>query len=312
MQHRNPMSRRLLAALALFQPLLASAADEAPPADIPPALNFFTKMNAASARYTGSFGMEFDNSGAELDNQSFQLDAFLSQPVKLFGGYSMLPLFGYEANFLRPEGVPLGVPLGDEDLHEIQLSMFLFKMDSGSRWITGAWLNPSLATDFQSVSADDFFLDVAAAAGYQVNDSLIVGAGIGALNLTGDTAVYPGIGFFWSPSDDLSLSLYGPIFRATWEATDSWNLGFEVAPNGGIWNIDTAAGSRNIDYTSFRVGLGSSHRLTENLWLSYGGGITVGNSLNITNTEGSDLFKNTLDDIDQGFFGFVSLNLRSW
>lgn len=308
------MIKPLFLTLAAFHPVLLSAAEEpAPvPVPIPSSLDFFTKMSAATTKFTGSFGMDFDNSGAELENYAFQFDAFLSKPIDLFGGYTMLPLFEYEANFLRPDGVPLGIPLGDEDLHEIGLSMFFFKMDSGSKWITGAWLNPSISTDFESVSGDDFFLDAAAAVGYQVSDCLILGAGVGALNLTGDTSVYPGIGFFWSPTQDLSVSLYGPNFRAGWDVTDSWKLGFEVGPNGGIWNIDTAGGSRNIDYTSFRVGLGSSHRLTENLWFSYGGGVTVGNSLNITNTDGSELFKNTLDDMDEGVYGFVSLNLKSW
>lgn len=311
------MTKHLLLSLAALQPVLLSAgttpASTESDAFAPPeGLNFFTGMNVARAEFMGSFGMEFDNSAAEVDDYAFQLSSFLSKPIDLFAGYSMLPYFQYEANFLRPDGVPLGIPLGDEDLHEIELSLFVYKMETGSPWITGAWINPSLSTDFESVSGDDFFLDLAAAAGYRVSDTLIVGAGVGALNLTGDTAVYPGIGFFWNPSEDLYFTLYGPNFRAGWEVTDSWRLAFEVRPNGGIWNIDTAGGSRNIDFSSFRVGLGSSHRLTEKLWLSYGGGVTVGNALNITNTDGSDLFKNTLDDLDEGYYGFVSLSLKAW
>lgn len=311
------MTKHLLLSLAALQPLLLSAgttpaATESDAFAPPEGLNFFTGMNVARAEFMGSFGMEFDNSAAEVDDYAFQLSSFLSKPIDLFAGYSMLPFFQYEANFLRPDGVPLGIPLGDEDLHEIELSLVIYKMETGSPWITGAWINPSLSTDFESVSGDDFFLDLAAAAGYRVSDTLIVGAGVGALNLTGDTAVYPGIGFFWNPSEDLYFTLFGPNFRAGWEVTDSWRLAFEVRPNGGIWNIDTAGGSRNIDFSSFRVGLGSSHRLTEKLWLSYGGGVTVGNALNITNTDGSDLFKNTLDDLDEGYYGFVSLSLKAW
>lgn len=311
------MTKHLLLSLAALQPLLLTAgttpaATESDAFAPPEGLNFFTGMNVARAEFMGSLGMEFDNSAAEVDDYAFQLSSFLSKPIGLFAGYSMLPYFQYEANFLRPDGVPLGIPLGDEDLHEIELSLFVYKMETGSPWITGAWINPSLSTDFESVSGDDFFLDLAAAAGYRVSDTLIVGAGVGALNLTGDTAVYPGIGFFWNPTEDLYFTLYGPNFRAGWEVTDSWRLAFEVRPNGGIWNIDTAGGSRNIDFSSFRVGLGSSHRLTEKLWLSYGGGVTVGNALNITNTDGSDLFKNTLDDLDEGYYGFVSLSLKAW
>ena len=309
------MTKNPLLALAALQPfLLATGTAAAEPDAFAPeeGLNFFTGMSVAKAEFIGSFGVEFDNSGAEIDDYAFQFSSFLSKPVELFAGYSLLPYFQYEANFLRPDSVPAGIPLGDEDLHEIDLSLFLYKMEAGSPWISGAWINPSLSTDFDSVSGDDFFLDLAAAAGYRVSDTLILGAGIGALNLTGDTAVYPGVGFFWNPTEDLYFTLYGPNFRAGWEINDSWRLGFEVRPNGGIWNIDTAGGTRNIDFSSFRVGLGSSHQLTENLWLSYGGGMTVGNSLNITNTDGSDLYKNTLDDLDEGYYGFVSLSLKAW
>ena len=85
-----------------------------------------------------------------------------------------------------------------------------------------------------------------------------------------------------------------------------------AAARAGAGSGQASGGSRNIDFGSFRVGLGSSHRLTKKLWLSYGGGMTVGNSLNITNTDGSDLYKNTLDDLDEGYYGFVSLSLKAW
>jgi hypothetical protein len=48
------------------------------------------------------------------------------------------------------------------------------------------------------------------------------------------------------------------------------------------------------------------------MWLTYGGGVTVGNALNITSTDGSDLYKNRLDDLDTGFYGFLSLSLKAW
>jgi hypothetical protein len=306
------MNRHLAAALILSSPLAPGATAEGDGFTPPSGLNFFTGMNVARVDAIASSGMSFDNSPAEIENFTFEVGAILSRPVECFAGYSMLPFFRYEANFLRPDGVPAGIPLGDEDLHEIDFSLFLYKMEAGSRWLSGAWINPSLATDFESLSGDDFFLDLAGGAGYRVSDQLIVGAGIGALNLTGDTAVYPGIGFLWSPREDLFVAFYGPNFRAGWEATDAWRLGFEVRPNGGIWNIDSAGGSRNIDFSSFRVGLGSSHRLTEKMWLTYGGGVTVGNALNITSTDGSDLYKNRLDDLDTGFYGFLSLSLKAW
>lgn len=306
------MSRYLAAALLLSSPLCHGSTTE--DGGIAPAkrIDFFTGMNVARFEAITSAGMSFDNSNAEIEHSAFETGLVLSRPFEWLGGYSMLPFLRYEATFLRPEGVPAGIPLADEDLHEIDLSLFLFKKEAGSRWLSGAWINPSLASDFQSLSGDDFFLDLAGGAGYRFSDQLVVGAGVAALNLTGDTAVFPGIGFFWTPREDLFVALYGPKFRAGWELTDAWRLGFEVRPNGGIWNIDSAAGSRNIDFRSFRLGLGSSHRIHEKIWLTYGGGITAGNALNITNNDGSRLYSNTLDDLDSGFYGFLSLGINAW
>ena len=302
-------------ALAAAFPLLLSAGE--PPAVTTPletdgGLDFMSALNAAEFEIVGSFGMDFDNSTGGIDNTSVEAGAFLTRPIDLFAGYKFIPYLELDADFLRPDDIVPAIPLGDEDLYEIDLSLVFYKMDSVSPWISGVWINPSLSSDFDSISGDDFFLDVAAFGGYKMSDTFILGVGAGALNVTGDMAVYPGIGFSWNPTEDFYAILYGPNFRAAWEISDSWRLGFEVRPNGGIWNIDTVAGSRNLDYSSYRTGLTSSHRLTEKLWLAFGGGVTLGNSFNIQNTDGSDLYKNQLDDLDTGYYGFIALNVKAW
>ncbi|WP_193211021.1 DUF6268 family outer membrane beta-barrel protein [Luteolibacter marinus] len=306
------MKKLITLTVAALHPLLLSANEPDPVLPPSEGLDFMSALNAAQVRAIGSFGMDFDNSVGGIDDTTFEAGSFLSKPIDLFAGYDFLAYFNYEAHFLRPDGTLPGIPLQDEDLHEIDLSMFIYKMTQDSPWITGAWINPSLATDFDSVSGDDFFLDVAGFAGYRFSETFLFGAGVGALNVTGDTAVYPGFGFVWNPCDEILAVLYGANFRVGWEPVSSWRLGFEVRPNGGIWNIDTAAGSRNIDFTSFRVGLTSSHRLTDRLWFSYGGGVTTGNTLNITNTRGSNLYQNQLDDLDSGYYGFLALDLKAW
>lgn len=274
--------------------------------------DFVSRLNLARIEVIGSGGMDFESSPARIDDLTLEFGTFLAKPIELFDGVSMLPYLRYESHWLRPEQVPAGIPLEDEHLQQIDLPLFFYHMRPGSRWISGAWIAPSLASDFESLSDDDFFLNAAAGTGYRFNDRLFVAAAVGALNLTGDSAVFPGIGFFWSPADDCFVALFGPNFRAAWEPTDSWRLAFEMRPNGGIWNIDTAAGSQNLDFRSFRVGLNSSHRLSTHLWLTYGGGITAGNRLDITNTNGSELHPNALGELDQGFYGFLSLGLRAW
>ena len=311
-----PPKRPIVAIVAasLLAPLGAGEPDLVSPVAPPPVTGFdLTKfLNAAEATYVGSFGMDFDNSAGGLDAHAFQASAFLSKPIDLFAGWELIPQISYEAMLLATDGPAPSLLVGDEDLHEIELSLFLLNMDDRTPWIYGAWVNPALATDFQGMGGDDFFLDAAGAVGYRFSDRFIGGIGFGALNLTGDAAFYPGAGFFWQPDDATFVALYGPNFRATRDVTAKWRVGIEIRPNGGIWNTDTALGSMNIDYSNFRAGLTSSHHLAGDLWFSYGGGMTFGGSLNVTTPDGSKIFQNQLDDLESGFYGFVGLDLKSW
>lgn len=307
-----PMKPRLAIVLLLSLFRLHAEAPKPEAWDGERGSDFVSRLNLARIEVISSGGMDFENSSAQIDDLTLEFGTFLAKPIELFDGVSMLPYLRYESHWLQPDAVPAGIPLEDEHLQQIDLPLFFYSMQPGSRWIRGAWIAPSIASDFESVSGDDFFLNAAAGAGYRFSDRLFVAAAVGALNLTGDSAIFPGIGFFWSPADDCFLALFGPNFRAAWEPTDSWRLAFEMRPNGGIWNIDNAAGSQNIDFRSFRIGLASSHRLSTHLWLTYGGGITAGNRLEITNTDGSELHPNALGELDQGFYGFLSLGLRAW
>ncbi len=309
------MSKNLRYRLAALSLLTASAFAGEPVPTAPIASSGFdiTKfIDAAEVKYVGSFDMDFENSVGDLETHAFQASAFLSRPINLVADWQLIPEFSYEAMLLTSDGPVPSLILRDEDLHEIELSFYLLRMKDTSPWIYGAWINPALATDFQGISGDDFFLDVAGAVGYRVNDRLVVGAGVAGTNLTGDAGAYAGPGFFWQPTDQTLVALYGPNFRATHDLTPKWRVGVEARPNGGIWNIDTALGSANIDYTNFRAGLTSSHNLAGDLWLSYGAGMTFGGTINVTTTEGSKVFQNQLDDLESGLYGFVSLDLKSW
>ena len=307
------LSRRLAALPLLTAAAFAGEPVASPPVVVPASTRFdLTQLfSAAEVKYVGSFDMDFENSVGDLDAQAFQASAFLSKPLH-FGDWQFIPQFSYEAMLMSTSGPVPSFILRDEDLHEIEFSLFFIRMKDTSPWVYGAWINPALATDFQGISGDDFFLDAAGAVGYQVNDHLLIGGGAGALNITGDTTFVAGPGFAWQPNDKTLVALYGPNFRAIYDVTPKWRVGFEVRPNGGIWNIDTALGSANIDYNNYRAGLTSSHNLTGDLWLSYGAGMTFGGEINVTTTDGSKVFQNQLDDLESGFYGFVGLELKSW
>lgn len=307
----------ILACLLSAAPLIAgdeiAASDENKPFAPEPGLNFLSALNAAQIEFGVNLGMDFDNSAAGLDAYSAEFFTFLGRPLSLPGGFDMLTAFQYESMLLRPDTSIPNFPLGDEDLHELELHFALYRYTKENPWVYGAWINPSLSTDFQSISGDDFFLNVAGGVGYQFSDAFTLGIGVGGFNLTGDSRIYPGIAFVWNPCPEIFVTLFGPNFIAAREMSDSWRVGFEVRPVGGIWNYSADLGqSQNIDFRSYRAGLYSNHRLTEKLWLGVGVGITTGNKLSITNPEGSDLQKNTLGKLDSGLYAGVSLNLKAW
>ncbi|MEK7949079.1 DUF6268 family outer membrane beta-barrel protein [Luteolibacter soli] len=305
--------RHLLALPFLTAAAFAGELAHTPVASAPSSGFDLSKLiNAAEVKYVGSFDMDFENSVGAVDAQAFQASAFLSQPIHFAGDWQFIPQFSYEAMLLSTSGPIPSIILRDEDLHEIEFSLYFVHMNDTSPWIYGAWLNPSLASDFQGISGHDFFFDAAGAVGYKVNDHLVIGGGAGALNISGDTTFFAGPGFAWEPNDRTLVALYGPNFKATYDVTPKWRVGFEVRPNGGIWNIDTALGDANIDYSNFRAGLTSSHNITGDLWLSYGAGMTFGGEINVTTMEGTKPFQNQLDDLESGFYGFAGLELRTW
>ncbi|MCF7675190.1 MAG: hypothetical protein K9M97_07585 [Akkermansiaceae bacterium] len=61
--------------------------------------------------------------------------------------------------------------------------------------------------------------------------------------------------------------------------------------------------------TDHRLGLYASRRLINNVWLTVGAGITLGNELDYATASGTDLL-NT--DPDSAFFGVVSLRVKAW
>lgn len=257
---------------------------------------------------TGEMDMGGDNGSLEVTR--FEVRSFLSRPVSFADGWLILPLAEYKLTGLSFDDTPAAFPIHDEDLHSLSLSSYFMSMREGSPWIFGGWARAELASDFQQIDGDDFTFDLAAGAGYRFNKCFTLMAGVAVINLNGDASFYPGINFDWIISDQLRAGLYGPTFTVEYAPTDEWLFTFRGDPGGGVWNVSDDNGqSRSIDLTSYGLGLYASRRLTGQLWLSVGGGVTVGNSLDYTKPHGGTILGR---DPDEGLFGLVSLRLKAW
>lgn len=271
-------------------------------------LSFFDAFRVSGY---GNFGMEFDNSAVELDAYQAELFTFLSKPIT-FGDFSLLPAFRYEGTFLRYDGASPFFPVGDEDLHSLELQLYMLHMKQGSPWIYGAWIQPSLSTDFDHINSDDIFLDLAVGVGYKFSERLYVGAGAAGLDLFGDASLMPGVGFIWMPTDDIMVRFLGPAFVAEWEATEDWKFGLDVRSAGGVWNIDDKNQSRTLDFTSWRAGLHAQRRLFDTWWLEGGAGFTFANEIELKTPGGLGLYENALGDLDEGVYGYLAVKKAVW
>lgn len=260
----------------------------------------------------GAFDMEFDKSLGELDVWQVELQSFLSKPISFGNGLTFLPTFRYEGTFLRYDGTLPGFPLKDEDLHSLELPLYLIHTTPSSPWICGAYLRPALSTDFQHVDSDDIFVDAAIGAGYKFSNSFYLGGGLAIQDAFGNEELIPGIAFLWTPREDITLQLLGPVFTAEWKATPDWKLSVDVRAAGGAWNIDDNHQSRTIDFTSYRAGLHVHRRLMDTWWLEGGAGITFANEMDLKTSSGLGLNEAVLGDLDEGVYGYLAVRKEVW
>lgn len=276
----------------------------APTGSFTPAVDVFR----AAAIQTG--GMDIDGTDGDLAVTRFEFRAILSQPNDLFNGLMVVPMISYSTTMLDFDGTAGGFPIQDEDLHSIALSAFFIKGISNSKWFAAGWTRAEMATDFQHINGDDFDFDIAGGLGYRFNERFTMGFGAVALSLNGDTRIIPGIGFDWTPYENVRVGLYGPNFVASYSPNDQWEFSVRGVPGGGDWNIrDNAGDSRTIDLTSYRIGLHAKRHITNELWLGAGVGMTVANEIELRDPSGGNSFNR---DLDGSLFGEVTLSLHRW
>jgi hypothetical protein len=267
-------------------------------------------LDAAALRFTHADEMDLDDEAGGLSVSRLQLFSVLSKPIRPIEGLMILPTFEYKLTSLDFDGVASGFPIRDEDLHSVNLSAIALSMRDDTPWVWGAFAQAKMNSDFQHIDGDDFTFDVAGGLGYRFSSNFVFGVGGAVTNFNGSERFFPGINFDWIVNDSLRIGAYGPIFLATYNLSDDWQLNLRGESGGGIWNItDDGGRSHSIDLRSYNLSLIASRRLSGNLWLNAGGGFTFGNEVRLTRTSGDKLFT---DDLDSGLFGTVSLTMRAW
>ncbi|MEY4244340.1 MAG: hypothetical protein RLZZ245_1925 [Verrucomicrobiota bacterium] len=286
---------------ALFLGSILSAAAAEP---------LLTEFETARSTFTHSAEMDFDPGQGSLRVSKFEIRSLLSRPITPLDGLKIIPMAEYRLTDLDFDGISSSYPIRDEEIHSLNLSAVAFSKRDDSRWIYGAWARAKMNSDFQDIGEDDFKFDLAAGAGYTFNPDFTLGFGATLLNLNGDEALYPGLFFNWNATEQIRVGLYGPIFVIHYSPAAPWQFSFRADPSGETANITDSDGkSRAIEFQSYRIGLYANRRISDHIWLRAGAGITLGNEINLTETNGDERFGQNLDD---GMFAQVALRLVTW
>jgi len=261
------------------------------------------------AEFTFLGGMDIKTGPGDVEAFSLSARTPLGKPIRL-GEHGMLSIgLAYETTALRIDGTGAGFPLPDADLHQIEFPIFARWQKPGSPWAVTAGLSPGIATDFDHVDDDDFYLGGRIVFERVVNEHFKLGFGAAVIRSLGNDAILPAAGFEWRPTDQWMIELAGPYFNVWWQPHEDWLTRFGAGPGGGVWNVDWNNLSRDLTLSSYLVGVSVEHQLADGVWLSAGAGATFGNQLELKTTGGLTTFKTGLDN---GYFASLGLRIAAW
>lgn len=272
-------------------------------------------IDTFTLRASQTYGVEIDNSDAEFDFSEISLTTFVTKPISLGGDWSFISYLDFSASRFDFDDNPLVENFSSDlesDLFRVGLPFAVYHASSDSRWTYGAWVSPAISSDFDDIGSDDFFLDAALMTAYQMTECFVLGAGIYASDILDDPFVIPGIGFVWTPTDDWLVSYYGPRFVARYDINQANQIGWEVATNGGNWNIDANDESLKVNFRSWRTGLYYRYNLTGEVWLQAAAGMTFANKYELQDRGGDELFSNELGEAEAAPYAFLGLSVARW
>ena len=200
--------------------------------------------------------------------------------------------------------------LEDLDLYRIGMDLnFIWLNVKGSKWSPVLRLSPSLSSDFESVSTDDFRMTATAGAFYQQRSNLKWLFGIFYTNnyysdKWNSFFMLPVVGFSWQPADCFDITALGPRIDFSYLPNDDWKIGAFFAARSRNWNTE---GDNSFQVSAFIAGARLDYQVVENCWIIGEVGMTFNNSVDVYDRHDRELFS---EDADAGVFASVGLRYR--
>ena len=255
--------------------------------------------------YTHRFTSDFDQS--ELGDVSSPRFSFWTT-VAAFNQeeFHLFAWLGYGANKYETGGNSVPNLLTDHTMQSLSMPI-VFLHDISQKWLWGAMVMPSYSGTHSS--SDNFSISVAAGVGYTYSPSLEVFAGVYYYNGFGDDLIIPGAAFIWRPAPRWEVFLLPPIGGVSYSVNEKFLISFYGQYDSPTWHVkaDKNGPDRDIQMSGLSLGLKGEYHLGSYFWAYAGAGVTVGQELDIEDTDNHTLQNS---DVDMSPFIQIGLNAR--
>lgn len=261
-----------------------------------------TSIPMANAGYLHRFEADFDSLPGDLSAD--EASAFVPILPMSFNDFRVVMMLNYRVTWWDTSETSI---IPDEALHAFRVPVVAL-YDLSDKWLLGGMVMPGYSGDGGSGS-DGFSIMTVLGAGYSYSRSLTLFFGGMYSHGFDEDLVVPGVGLFWVPSREWSVSILPPFATVRYKFGNDVMLSLFGRYSSPTWSVesDRAGPDRDINVREVRVGLRLEYPVLDRWWAFVAGGMSMARELDVETTSGRSIVE---DDIDSGPFLQLGVNGR--
>jgi len=258
-----------------------------------------------TAAYTHKFTSDFDDKSlGDVSSDIFSIWApFLALNREQ---YHLFAWINYGTNKYKVGNNTSLNMLPESTMQSIYMPV-VFIHDISEKWLWGGMVMPTYSGT--GSNSDNFAISGAAGVGYTYSPQLQLFGGVYYYNGFNDDLLLPGAGFIWRPNERWEVTLLPPIGGVSYSINDNLLVSLYGQYESPTWHAeaDDLGPKRDVNMKSLRIGLKLEYNIHEWFWAYAAGGLSMGQSLEVENSNNDTLQKS---DIDASPYVQVGLNIR--